>query len=203
MLRSQVFLTAVLTAACASPALADQWKFDPAHSSAQFSVKHLMISNVKGQFSKISGTVDYDPKKPKEAKVDATIDVSSVDTREPKRDDHLRSPDFFDVAKYPSMTFKSTKVLSASKGKIKLLGDLTMHGVTKEVTLTVDGPTDPIKDQRGGERVGASASASLDRKDYNLTWNKNLDGGGVVLGDEIPITIDVELIKIPAVADAK
>jgi polyisoprenoid-binding protein YceI len=202
-MRSTILLAASLFVVSANPSLAAMYKFDSAHSSASFSVKHLMISNVTGQFSKVSGTVEYDPKAPKDAKVEATIDMSTVDTREPKRDEHLKSADFFDVQKYPTMSFKSKKILTASKDKLKVLGDLTLHGVTKEVTLNVVGPTAPIKDAHGNEKVGASARATIDRKDFGVVWNKAMDGGGVMLGDEIPISIDVEMVREPKVAEAK
>jgi polyisoprenoid-binding protein YceI len=201
--RAQLFFAASLALTIASPSFADTWKFDPAHSDASFSVRHLMISNVKGEFSKVSGIVDYDPKQPENAKVEATIDVTTVDTREPKRDDHLRSADFFDVQKYPTMTFKSTKVVPAGKEKLKVTGDLTMHGVTKEVVLDVAGPSATIKDNHGNEKSGVSASTTINRKDFGMTWNKAMDNGGVMLGDEIPITIEVEMSKQPKVAEAK
>jgi polyisoprenoid-binding protein YceI len=201
--RVQLFFAASLALTIASPSFADTWKFDPAHSDASFSVKHLMISNVKGEFSKVSGTVEYDPKQPKNSKVEATIDVTTVDTREPKRDEHLRSADFFDVQKYPTMTFKSTKVVPAGKEKLKVTGDLTLHGVTKEVVLNVVGPTSPIKDNHGNDKSGVSASTTINRKDFGMTWNKAMDNGGVMLGEEIPITIEVEMAKQPKVAEAK
>ncbi len=195
MLRSRILFAVSLVIGLASPSLAETWKIDSAHSSAAFSVKHMMISNVKGGFSKVSGTVTYDPKEPKASKVEATIEVATVDTREPKRDEHLRSADFFDVAKYPTITFKSTKVLSASKDKLKVEGDLTIHGVTKPVTLEVEGPSSPIKDPKGNEKVGASATATINRKDFGIIWNKAMDNGGVMLGEEVPVSIDVELSK--------
>ena len=196
MLRSRILFAVSLVIGLASP-FSQTWKIDSAHSSAAFSVKHMMISNVKGGFSKVSGTVTYDPKKPKASKVEATIKVATVDTREPKRDEHLRSADFFDVAKYPTITFKSTKVLSASKDKLKVEGDLTIHGVTKPVTLEVEGPSSPIKDPKGNEKVGASATATINRKDFGIIWNKAMDNGGVMLGEEVPVSIDVELSKEP------
>jgi len=203
MLSSRILLAVSLVVGLASPSLSETWKIDSAHSSAQFSIKHMMISNVKGGFSKVSGTVTYDPKDPKASKVDATIDVATVDTREAKRDDHLRSADFFDVAKYPTITFKSTKVVSASEGKLKVEGELTMHGVTKAVTLEVEGPSTPIKDPKGNEKVGASATATINRKDFDIIWNKAMDNGGVMLSEQVPVTIDVELSKQPKVAEAK
>lgn len=193
-MRSGIFSVA-LSVLLMSPAFAATYKIDPAHSGAQFSIRHMMVSNVRGQFSKVNGTVEYDPKNPKASKVDASIDVATVDTRESSRDEHLKGPDFFDVSKYPTMTFKSKKVVSATKGKMKVLGDLTLHGVTKEVVLNVDGPSAPIKDQKGTERTGASATATINRKDFGITYNKNLDGGGIALGEEVPITLEVELAK--------
>lgn len=171
------------------------WDIDSGHSSAQFSVRHLMVSNVRGEFGKVSGTVDYDAKDPGKAKVEATIDAGTISTRDEKRDGHLKSPDFFDVAKFPTITFKSKRVQSAGAGKVKLVGDLTIHGVTKEVTLDVEGPSAEMKDPWGNVKAGATATTKINRKDFGLTWNKSLDGGGVVVGDEVTITIDVELLK--------
>jgi len=201
MARGYVFIASMLVLTSAQAASAESWKIDTTHSAAQFAVKHMMISTVRGQFSKVSGTVDYDPKHPKDAKVEAVIDVGSVDTREPKRDEHLRSADFFDTQKFPTMTFKSTRVIEAKPGKLKLAGDLTLHGVTKEVTLDVDGPSAPIADPHGSTKIGASATATINRKDFGVSWNKTMDGGGLMLGEEVPITIDVELIKNPKVAE--
>ncbi|MGO9453189.1 MAG: YceI family protein [Candidatus Binataceae bacterium] len=179
----------------AAPALADTWNIDPNHTSVEFSVRHMMISNVKGQFEKTSGTITSNGTDPNSVQVNAVIDASSIDTRVDKRDGHLKSPDFLDVAKYPTITFKSTKVEAAGDGKWKLSGDLTLHGVTKPVTLDVDGPTAPIKDPFGKTRVGASATTKINRKDFGLTWNKALETGGVLVGDEISISIDVEAVK--------
>jgi polyisoprenoid-binding protein YceI len=188
-------ILAGLLAATSAFSAVSVYEIDPSHSSAQFSVKHLMVSNVKGQFSNVKGTVQYDPQNVAASKVDATIDVSTVDTREAKRDAHLKNPDFFDVEKFPTMKFVSKRVMPASPGKVKLLGDLTIHGVTKEVTLDVDGPTPEIKDPWGNQRIGATATTKLSRKDFGLTWNKALETGGVVVGDEVTITIDLELTK--------
>ena len=170
------------------------YTIDKAHSSAQFSVRHMMISNVKGAFSAVAGTIVYDPNNPAASKVDATIDVNSIDTREPKRDAHLKSPDFFDAAKYPSMEFHSKQAWK-SGNNIQVKGDLTMHGVTKEVVLDVDGPTAEIKDPGGNMRIGATATTKLNRKDWGLTWNRALEAGGVMVGDEIAITLDIEAVK--------
>jgi polyisoprenoid-binding protein YceI len=193
-------IAALELAALLLPAAAatETWQIDPAHSAAQFTVRHMMISNVKGEFGKVAGSIQYDPADPSKTAVEATIDVASINTRVESRDKHLKGPDFFDVEKYPALTFKSKRVESGGSGKLKLIGDLTMHGTTKEVVLTVEGPTAAIKDQRGSLHMGASASTTINRKDWGLTWNRALDGGGMVVGDEVAIVIDVELIKRPA-----
>lgn len=185
-------LPAVLgSALLAIPAAAqsDTWQLDPNHSAAQFSVRHLGISTVRGNFTKLSGTVQYDPADPTKSVIDVTIDPASIDTRVQGRDNDLKGEHFFDVTKYPTMTFKSKRVESAGAGKLRVLGDLTMHGVTKEVTLDVEGPTEPTKDQRGNQHMGASATAKLNRSDFGMT----ADAG--VVGNEIAIIIDAELIK--------
>lgn len=176
-------------------AQANPWKIDTAHSSADFAVRHLMISNVKGHFSKVDGTIDYDGKNIKGLKVDSQIDIASVDTGDKGRDEHLKSADFFDAAKFPQMTFKSKKVKSAGKGKFVLTGDLTIKGVSKEVTLQVDGPTAPIKDMKGSQRIGASATTKINRKDFGITWNKAMDNGGAVVGDDIKVDLEIEAVK--------
>jgi polyisoprenoid-binding protein YceI len=153
-----------------------------------------MISNVKGEFTKVSGTIVYDPKNPAAAKIDAVIDVNSISTREPQRDTHLKSPDFFDTAKFPTLTFQSKQVWK-SNGKLQVKGDLTMHGVTHEVVLDIDGPTAEVKDPWGNPRFGASATTKVDRKNWGLVWNKALEAGGVMIGDEVTITIDIEATR--------
>ena len=194
---SRIALTAGLAAVLSLPAAAatSTWQIDPAHSSAQFAVKHLMISTVRGEFHGVTGTVNWDDKDITKSTVDVTIDATSVDTREPDRDKDLKSENFFDVAKYPTMTFKSKKIEQAGAGKLKVTGDLTMHGVTKEVTLDVEGPTSPIKDPWGNTRVALNATATINRQDFGVKWNKTLDGGGVVVSDNVNITIDAELVK--------
>jgi polyisoprenoid-binding protein YceI len=174
---------------------ADTWQIDPAHSAAQFTVRHMMISNVKGEFGKMSGTVQYDPDDLSKSAVEINIDSASLNTRIEGRDKHLKGPDFFDVEKYPAIVFKSRRVESAGAGKLKVTGDMNMHGVTHEVTFDVDGPTPAVKDQRGNLHMGASAAAKLNRKDFGLMWNRAVEGGGVVVGDDVSITIDVELVK--------
>lgn len=192
MIRRSLALALV---ALAAPALAATWTLDPAHSSAQFSVRHLMVSNVRGEFGKVAGTVQGDQTAPTAAVVEATIDAASINTREAKRDEHLRSAEFLDVGKHPTIAFKSKKVEAAGEGKFKVTGDLTLHGVTKEVVLDVSDVTPPIKDPFGKTRAGATASTRISRKDFGITWSKTMDNGGLVVGDEIAITIDVEATK--------
>lgn len=176
-------------------AAAANWSIDPEHSSVGFKIRHLMVSNVKGTFDKYTGSVYLDEKDITRSKVDVSIETASINTKVEKRDEHLRSADFFDVAKYPAMTFKSKKVAKAGKDKLKVTGDLTLHGITREVVLNVDGPTKEIKDPWGNLRRGASATATINRKDFGLTWNKALETGGVVVGDEVNIIIEIEMIK--------
>jgi len=184
-------LLAIAVVALATPALA-AWTIDPAHTSVQFSVRHMMVSNVRGEFRKVSGTVQGEQADPSKAVIEATIDAASIDTREPKRDEHLKSPDFLDVAKYPTITFKSKRIEPAGAGGFKVTGDLTLHGVTKEVVLDVSDVTPAIKDPMGKTRAGARATTKLDRKDFGISWSKAMDGGGLVVGDDVTISIDVE-----------
>lgn len=170
------------------------WNIDPGHTHVGFSVKHMMVSNVRGEFSGVKGTIMLDDDVTK-SKVDVTVDMATVDTREPKRDDHLKSPDFFDVAKFPTMTFKSKSLKAAGADKLTMTGDLTMHGVTKEVTFEVSGFGNEIKDPWGNTRRGATATAQINRKDFGLTWNKAMDKGGVVVGEAVTIQLEVELLK--------
>jgi polyisoprenoid-binding protein YceI len=190
---------AVAFALAVAPALAfgqtSTWSLDPVHSHAGFSVRHMVISNVHGEFSKISGTLILDEKDVTKSSVEASIDVASVDTREPKRDEDLRSANFFDVAKFPTITFKSTKVEKAGKDGLKVTGDLTMHGVTKPVVLKVTGPTPEVKDPWGMTRRGISATTKLDRKDYGVSFSAVLEGGGAVVGNEVNVEIEAEFIK--------
>ena len=187
---------ALAAVALAAPALAQtsNWKLDETHTHASFTIRHLVISNVRGEFAKVTGAVVLDEKDVTKSKVEAVIDVASIDTRVADRDNHLRSPDFFDVAKYPTITFRSTKVEAAGSGKLKVTGDLTMHGVTKPVTLDVVGPTGEVKDPWGNARRGIAASATLDRKAWGLTWSKAVEAGPVV-GDEVKLEIEAELVK--------
>ena len=170
-----------------------RWNIDPSHSTAEFTVRHLMITNVRGRFGKLSGTVDFDPEKPDQADVSVSIDATSIDTREEKRDAHLRSADFFDVEKFPTLEFKSKRVEKTDDG-FQIIGDLAMHGVTKEVALDVEGPTSPSKDPWGNTRIGASATAKINRKDWGLHWNTALETGGVLVGEQVKIQLEVSLV---------
>ena len=172
-----------------------QWQIDPAHSAAHFSVRHLMISNVRGEFSKLSGNVSTDPADLTKSTVEVTLETASINTREAQRDEHLRSADFFDVANHPAITFHSKRIASAGPDHFKLTGDLTVRGVTKEVTFDVEGPTPAVKDPWGNVRSGVTATAKINRKDFGLGWNALIEGGGVVVGDEVSITIEAYLVQ--------
>ena len=176
------------------------WQIDPNHSAAQFAVRHLGLSTVRGAFTKLSGTVNLDDQDISKSSVDVTIDAASVDTRVEARDKDLRSDHFFDVAKYPTITFKSKKVEQVSAGKLKVTGDLTIHGTTKEVVLDVEGPTAPVKDPWGNQRAAVSATTKINRQDYGVKWNATMDNGGVVVGDDVAITLDVEMVQPKAKA---
>ncbi len=191
------FLAFIAAAALLAPfnVLAATYNLDPAHSSIEFKVKHLMITNVKGVFEKFKGTVFIDEKDISRSKVDVTIEMASVNTNIAKRDDHLRSPDFFDAAKFPTMTFVSTKVEGSGADKLKVTGNLTIKGVTKAVILNVDGPTGEIKSPQGDIKRGASATAKINRQDFGVSWSKKLDGGGLVVADDVIINIDTEMIR--------
>jgi polyisoprenoid-binding protein YceI len=170
------------------------YNIDSAHSSANFSVKHMMIAKVHGGFEKISGALTYNPEKLSESKVEATIETSSINTRDAQRDTHLRSGDFFDVEKYPTITFKSTE-FKRHGNDLKVAGDLTIHGVTQKVTLDVEGPTAEIKDPWGNLKIGLSANTKIKRKDFGLTWNAALEAGGLLVGDDISISLDMQFAK--------
>ncbi|HEX7599660.1 MAG TPA: YceI family protein [Polyangia bacterium] len=187
-----------------SPTLsqAATWDIDPAHSAVEFSVRHMMVTTVKGQFQKLKGTVELDEKDPTKSAVEVSIETDSLDTREPKRDGHLKSPDFFDAAKFPTITFKSTKIEKAGKGKFKITGDLTMHGVTKPVVLMAEGPSAAMKDPFGRTIRGAMATGKINRKDWGMTWNKTLDAGGMLVSDEVKLEINAELAERAAPAAA-
>jgi polyisoprenoid-binding protein YceI len=171
------------------------WNIDPTHSHAEFKVRHLMISNVRGSFPKVSGVLTLDDSDLTGSQVEASIDVTSIETRDAQRDAHLKSADFFDAEKYPTMTFKSTKVTATGAGAGTVEGDLTIRDVTKPVVFDVEGPTPPTKDPWGNQRVGVEATTKISRKEYGLTWSAPLEAGGVMIGDEVTITLEVEFVK--------
>jgi polyisoprenoid-binding protein YceI len=172
-----------------------KFTLDPGHSAVGFSVRHLMITNVRGEFEKFSGTIGYDPSRPDATTIEASIDVASINTREQKRDADLRSPLFFDAESHPTMSFVSKSARSVGPGAVDVLGTLTLRGIGKDVTLAVRDISDLATDMRGNQRLGATASAKIQRADYGITWNKALDAGGVVVGETVTITIEVSLVK--------
>jgi polyisoprenoid-binding protein YceI len=188
MTRFSTFLCALALLAGTAVAEVQTWNIDPNHTAAQFSVRHMGISTVRGAFTKVSGTAQYDPANPGKTSVDATIDAASVDTRVSMRDNDLKSANYFDVEKYPTITFKSKSVEAAGAGKLKITGDLTIHGTTKEVVLDVDGPSAPVTDPRGNSHLGASASTTIKRTDFGVGSSSSM------VGEDITITIDVELV---------
>jgi polyisoprenoid-binding protein YceI len=196
-MRRLAILAGVLCLAAPGPAFSAPWEFDPAHTGVQFKVRHLMVSSVRGGFEKVSGKITYDESDVTKSTADITIDAASINTGVAKRDEDLRGPDFLDVAKYPTITFRSKKVEKAGAGALKMTGDITIHGVTKEVVLRIEGPTPPIKDPWGNTRVGGSATTRINRKDFGLTYNKVLEAGGALVGDEVDITIDMEIFRKP------
>ena len=171
------------------------WNIDTAHSVAEFKVKHMMIANVKGQFPKVSGVLTLDESDLTRSHVDAVIEAASIETRDAQRDTHLKSEDFLHVEKFPTLTFKSTRISLVRDGELAVEGDLTIRGVTRKVVFSVDGPTPPTKDPWGNTRVAVSATTKINRKDYGLTWNAALETGGILVGDEVTITLDVEFVK--------
>ena len=192
--------TALALLLFATPALAVELQADPAHSNATFAVKHMMVSTVHGNFGKVIGTVSYDPKDPTKSSATLQIDPASIDTRNEKRDTHLKSADFFDVQKCPEMTFKSNKVQKAGDKHYKVTGDLTMHCTTKPVTLDVEGLNGPVKGPTGANLYALTATGKLNRKEFGLNWNKALEAGGVALGEDVLMTVDLELTDSPPAA---
>ncbi|MGH9622759.1 MAG: YceI family protein [Bryobacteraceae bacterium] len=178
------------------------YKIDPAHSTAQFVVRHMMITNVHGGFSGVQGTIEYDPENPAESRLDVVIDASTISTSDAQRDAHLKSADFLDVEHYPAITYKSRKIAPAGSGEWSITGDLTIHGVTKEVVLKVEGPTAETKDPWGNLRIGASATTKIKRSDFGLTYNAALETGGVLVGDELKIELEVSAIRAESAAAA-
>jgi polyisoprenoid-binding protein YceI len=171
------------------------WNLDPVHSVAEFKVKHMMISNVKGQFTAISGVLTLDENDVTASRIEASIDAASINTREAQRDAHLKSADFFDVEKFPTLGFKSTGVQRTGGDELAVTGDLTIHGVTRQVVFNVEGPTATGRDPWGNTRVGLSAVTKINRKDFGLTWNAALETGGILVGEEVTITLDVQFVK--------
>jgi len=192
---SRTLIVLVVVIAAPLAASADTWQIDPVHTTVGFSVRHMTISTVRGQFNKVAGTITANGNDPATAVIEATIDTASIDTHSPDRDSDLKSANFLDVAKYPTMTFKSKKIEAAGPGKYNVVGDLTLHGVTKEVTLAVEATGAPIKDPWGNMRAGATATTTINRKDFSLTWNKMIEAGGAVVGDAVAVEIDVEAVK--------
>jgi polyisoprenoid-binding protein YceI len=171
------------------------WNIDPVHSGAEFMVKHMMISNVKGQFTGVKGVLALDESNLTNSRVEASIDAASITTRDAQRDTHLKSADFFDVEKFPTLSFKSSRISRVGDGELAVAGDLTLHGITRNVVFNVEGPTAPAKDPWGNTRVGLSASTKINRKDFGLIWNGALESGGILVGDEVTITLEVQFVK--------
>ena len=194
---TRILFAGLAAALIAAPAFAapENFDIDPAHTASQFAVKHMVVSTVRGAFGKTTGEIVLDPADPRKDSVNATIDATSLDTRDANRDKDVRGTDFLDVTQFPTITFKSTKVKPAGKGHLKIEGDLTLHGVTRPVVLNVEGPSAEFKDPWGNTRVAASATTKINRKDFGVNWSKTLDNGGAVVGDELSITIDLEAIK--------
>ena len=192
---SQKRLVAILLRPCYSRYLMASYRIDSQHTGAHFKVRHMMISNVKGEFSRVTGSAEFDPSSLSTSHVEATIESASVNTREAQRDAHLKSHDFLDVGRYPSISFRSTKIASSGENRYDVVGDLTIRGVTREVTLHVESLTPEITDPDGLLRRGASANTRIQRKDFGLVWNAVLESGGFVVGDDVDITIDAELVR--------
>jgi polyisoprenoid-binding protein YceI len=171
------------------------WNIDPVHTTAEFKVRHMMITNVKGHFTGVTGVLTLDEQDITKSHVDASIDAATINTREADRDTHLKSADFLDVEKFPTMTFTSTRITRTGEGEAQVEGDLTIHGVTRKVEFAVEGPTPPAKDPWGNTRIGWTATTKINRKDFGLTWNTALETGGILVGEEVTITFDVQAIK--------
>jgi polyisoprenoid-binding protein YceI len=184
-----------MSTSTANPASLTTWKIDPAHSAAEFKVRHMMISNVKGKFSGLSGILTEHKTDSTLSSVEASVDVATVSTGDAQRDGHLKSADFFDVAQFPTMTFKSTAVKSTGEREYAVTGDLTLHGVTRPVTFAVEGPSESGKDPWGNTRIGLSATAKINRKEFGLGWNAPLETGGLLVGEDVAITLDIQFIK--------
>ncbi len=184
-----------MSSAATATAVNTTWTVDPVHSNAEFRVKHLMISNVRGRFTGVTGKLTYDSADVTRSQVEASIDVATIDTRDPQRDTHLKSPDFFDVEKFPTMNFRSSRVTRKSNGTIAVAGPLTIHGATKEVEFEVEGPTPPVKDPWGNTSVGVNATTKIDRREFGLTFNAALETGGVMVGEDVHLTLELEFVQ--------
>jgi polyisoprenoid-binding protein YceI len=184
-----------LAAPVSAPGTTETWTIDPSHASVGFAVRHLMISTVRGSFAGVTGTALYDPKNPAASKVEASINCSTVTTGVAKRDAQMKGPDFFDTAKYPSMKFVSKRVEPAGDGKLKITGDLTINATTRAVVLDVDGPSAVVRDAQGRDKIGLNATTKINRKEYGLHWNSALETGGILVGEEVTLTLDVQFIK--------
>jgi polyisoprenoid-binding protein YceI len=184
-----------MSALATAQAATSTWNIDPVHSVAEFKVKHMMISNVKGQFTTVKGALVRDESDSTKSHVEASIEAASITTRDAQRDAHLKSADFLDVEKFPVLSFKSTRISRSGDGGLTVAGDLTIHGITRNVIFTVDGPTPSAKDPWGNTRLGLSATTKINRKDFGLNWNTALETGGILVGDEVTITLDVQFVK--------
>ena len=178
-----------------STAATTTWKIDPVHSIAEFRVKHMMISNVRGQFTGVTGTLTYDESDIARSRVEASIDVSTLDTRDVQRDTHLKSPDFFDLEKFPTLSFKSSRISRKGDGALVVAGPMTIHGISREVEFAVEGPTAPVKDPWGNTRIGITATTKINRTNFGLTFNAALETGGVLVGEDVAITLELEFVK--------
>jgi polyisoprenoid-binding protein YceI len=191
-------MSALNTSTVAAPAATTpgtDWKIDPVHSHAEFKVKHMMISNVKGEFKGIAGTLNLDNSDPTRSSVQVSIDAATISSGDAQRDGHLKSADFFNVEEFPTLTFKSTRVTKANGGALAVAGDLAIRGVSRNVVLQVEGPSAPMKDPWGNTRIGLSATTQISRKDFGLSWNAALETGGFLVGDDVKLTLDVQFIK--------
>jgi polyisoprenoid-binding protein YceI len=195
MKRTFIVLLACLTLVIPAFAGAATYQLDPVHSSIQFKIRHLTVSNVTGTFTKFKGSASMDGEDPATLKVEVTIEAASVDTGNEKRDAHLRTADFLDTARYPTISFVSKKIAKGDPGKLKITGDLTLHGVTREITVDLEGPTPEVKDPWGGFRRGATGTTRIDRRDFGITWNTPLDSGGLLVGNEVAIYVEVEWVR--------
>ena len=182
-------------AAAATPTATTTWTVDPVHSVAEFRVRHMMIANVRGHFTGVTGKLTYDPTDFAKSRVEGSVDVATIDTRDPQRDTHLKSPDFFDAEKFPTLSFRSSRITRRSEGHVVVTGPLTIHGVTREVEFTVEGPTPPVKDPWGNTRIGVTASTKINRADFGLNFNAPLETGGVLVGEEVTISLELEFVQ--------